>query len=380
MKNIKTLLISILILVVLEIPLYSKDNKGFDLHFRTNYEYNDNIYSLSASQKLTYNENNSEDDISGRYEDMNSLSDNIITPEIGLGYIFKNPLGGKFKLSSVINYNYFIENEKKSHPEFSIKMEQTVSKHSEINLEIDYIYGFFNKNYLCDITDLAGPNIGKDERIYSAGIYDEFEGTLDSKYSFDMKNKELFISGINLKPYFGGSSRKYNSEFSNRDKDILFAGLSFDIDVLSYIEFSAGYEYDLISSPGEEELILFDEIEYGTDVNGDFTLRANAPFFTEIDRSADKHNIEIGTKFEILKSLKLDLGYEYARTVYSSDNKLDLNHYDQTENSWQAEVSMQYKFSKNLTSEIEYKYENEIDADDGRIITRSISGKLKYNL
>jgi len=360
-------------------PLYSKNNKYFDFYIKASSEYNDNIFSLSGSQESTYYENNPEDNTSGRFEDMNSLSDNIFSPEFGMGYKINNPFGGRLELSSQVIFNYFVENENKSYPEFGLNIKQTVSEYTEIRLETSYIYGFFNKNYLSDITDLAGPNVGRDERIYSAGIYDEFEVTADYRYSFDLKGKDMFFTELRLKPYLGFNFRKYNSDFENRDRDVLFSGLSIDLEMLKVIELSAGYEYELISSPGNEELILFDEIEYGSDVNGDFSIRANAPLFTEIDRSADRHKFEIGTKIGLFKDLELDMGYGYTQTIYSSDNELDLSHYEQTENSWQTEASLKYKFSKFLNCEIGYQYENEFDADDGNIITRSLTGKLRYD-
>lgn len=90
------------------------------------------------------------------------------------------------------------------------------------------------------------------------------------------------------------------------------------------------YQYEAVSSPDEEELAIFDETITHLDVNGDGKIKNNAPLWTHIDRSGKINSMEINPTFQLNKKISLALGYKRSVTAYESDNRLDIDHFNNT--------------------------------------------------
>lgn len=380
--NVLAMIFTLVIYLISVIPVKAEgtDRQSFGVYFEASSEYNDNIFGLSGSQMSTYDGNDPADETNGRFDDMNSLTDFILTPEIGIRYETESPFGGDIRLSSGAGFNYYLENDKKSYPEFDIRAGHSVGKAGELTVRGDITYGYFKKNYLSGAEDVTESNISSAERIYSSAFYDEYEVQLEYGHDLIGKKNKGFLSEFTFKPLIGGSFRRYNDIFDNRDRNVFLAGLSLDVGLNSFVELETCYNYENINSPGKEELVLFDETAGFLDVNGDYELRASAPLFTVIDRSSEKHIFEIGSTVRITKKIGIYLGYECSETVYSTDNELDVKRYDKSESSWRFRTEIHCKILKDLSGSIGYEYESENDADDGTIIYRSAVCKLKYTL
>jgi hypothetical protein len=328
-------------------------------------EYTDNIYRLTEDQ-ISRMEANDQDDIdSGRFKDMDSISDYILEPRIGIRWRSNSPLGGQLRLISWLGYHYYTRNDEAGFLEGKIRLKNSVRENGDLMLEGNFLRGYKKKNYLSGTNDInENGNISGDERTYSSATYDEYELIAAYKHEF-IKNRDKEISELDIHPFVGYSSRTYNSIFDNRDKDIAFGGLGINIEFLDRIDLEIVYRYENVSSPDNRELILFDEINSLTDVNDDGVMRRNAPLMTHIDRSADRHTIEINPSFKLMKDVLLFMGYSKRTSKYNSDNPLDIEHYHQKAYRERIRSGIKYRFSKPWSAEAEYRRTKNEDEEDG---------------
>lgn len=350
-----------------------------ELYTETGFEYIDNVYGLTDSQISGMEANSNEDQISGRYNEMDSAADFIISPEIGVKFNSSSPLGGKFSMTSWIKYNYYNKNNKSSFPEAKIRLKNSIGENGALTLEGNFLSGFFKKNYLSDVNDAnTNGNIPREERIYSAAVYDEYEGIVSYEHKI-IKNKDSMVSGLDFRPFAGYRYRQYNSTFSNRDQNIAFLGLGLNIEFISKIGLEMIYQYESVSSPDNRELFLFDETTDGVDVNSDGRIRSNAPFVTNVDRSSNRHTIEINPSFNLTKNTSLYFGYERRLTTYTSNNPLDIEHYNNEGDRQQIKSGIKHSFAKAWSAEFEYGRTDDDDDEDGDYSQNNFLAKIKYD-
>jgi hypothetical protein len=349
-----------------------------DFYAETNFEYNDNIYRLTESQILAMNTNAAEDAAGGRYKGMDSVSDYIVAPTIGLKANTRSPLGGRFGLTSWIRYSFYTQNRESGYPEGRIKLRNSVGKNCALGLEGAFLSGFYKKNYLSDVDDAnKNGNITREERIYSPAIYDEYEGILEYEHNF-IKDKEKRISGIDVRPFIGYNDRSYNSKFENRDQNIALLGVGFNIEFLAKIDLDMNYLYERVSSPNLVELILFDETISWIDVNDDGRIKGNAPLFTDIDRSCRRHTLEIDPSWELAKNFIIYAGYAMRTSDYTSENPLDYEHYGVEAFRQRFTAGTKYNISKAWSAEVEYGRLDDENDEDGNYSQNRIKATIRY--
>ncbi|MBN1626597.1 MAG: hypothetical protein JW944_08730 [Deltaproteobacteria bacterium] len=382
----KLLLVSLLIASLTQ-GLYpasvseAADNNESDIKLQayaeTCIEYTDNVFRLDDSQVSMLEANTPEDAVSGRFRDMESVSDFIVSPEVGLGLDSDGPLGGKLSMVSWLRYNHYSENRESSFPKVRIRLRNSLGEKGILMLEGDFLFDFFKKNYLSGVNDEnANGNIPREERIYSPAIYDEYEGIIAYEQEI-INNNDARLSGLSIGPFAGHRIRRYNSTFSNRDQDISWVGIEMDLEFISRIDLEMIYLYEDVAAPGNRELILFDETVSGTDINNDGEIKGNAQLFTVIDRSSSRHTIEINPSFKLTKDTRIFLGYEKRIAECASGNKLDIEHYNQEEYRRQIKSGIRHDFSNKWTAEAEYSRTNE-EEEDGDYSENSFLVKIKY--
>jgi hypothetical protein len=351
----------------------------FNLFTEAGIEYLDNVYGLSESQESLYNADDVRDINSGRYNDMESFSDYILKPRIGIRFQSWSPMGGKFRAALWLRYNYYIKNEKCRYPEGRIKLEQTVYKKGDLILEGNFIYGFFKKNYLSGAVDInSNGNIPRSERIYSPAVYDEYEGILGYEYKFIKGKEDKKLSGFSILPFIGCRYRIYNSTFDNRNQDVVLGGLALNLELVSRIKIKTTYRFEGIFCPNKEELILFNESSTGSDINNDNDINNNAPVITKIDRSCSRHIIEIEPSFKLTGDWLFLLGYKQRKTIYKTENQLDIERYNQKKDYWRIKAGMEYEFSNDWSAKIEWSKTEQNDIDDGKYSQNSYIAEIKY--
>ena len=357
------------------------NDHNIKVYAETVIEYTDNVFKFTESDREKMKANAVEDQASGRFKDMDSDSDYIVSPELGLSLDSNSPVGGRFSLMSWLRYDYYTGNPELSHPEGRLRLRNSIGDNGELTLQGSFVCDFFKKNYLSGVNDAnANGNIPKSERIYSSAVYDEYEGLMAYQHKIiDEKNNKL--SGFDIQPFAGYDVRRYNSTFSNRDQDITFLGFGLDLEFISRIGLEMIYRYEWVSSPGDNELILFDETVSGADVNGDGEIKRNAPVVTDIDRSSTRYTIEINPSFKISRKARLFAGYERRITAYDSRNRLDIDHYDQETCRQKISSGIKYDFSKAWSAQAEYiRTDEDEDAEDGDYTENRYLLKIKYNI
>lgn len=350
----------------------------FELFGSLGFEYRDNIYRFTESQLSMFEENDQRDVDSGRFSNMDATSDYILQPRIGMTFDAESPLGGKLRLTSWIRYNFYTKNQESGFPEGRIRLKNSLGKKGALTLEGNFVSEYFKKNYLSNADDKnRNGNISKDERTYSPANYDEYEGLIRYEHEF-LNNKKDRISELKIQPFVGYQHRAYNSTFHNRDRNITFGGIQLNIELINKIDLGMTYQYENLSSPGGNELILFDETRLGTDANSDGIIKSNALLFTNIDRSANRHTFKINPSIKLSKDLSIFAGYRYRISTYTSDNPLDFERYDQEATRQRIEAGVAYDFSKSLSMEIEYERTDDDDAEDGEYSQNNVIFTVRY--
>jgi hypothetical protein len=356
----------------------SDTSADLDFYGEVEVEHSDNIFRQTDSQQARMAADDPEDSESGRFKDMDSASDTIISPIFGMNYKTRGLWGEDLGLSARMKYDFHTENPEKSHPEAKIRLKNDIGKKGRLALEGNFQFDNFKKNYLAGYNDENdNGNIPRDERIYSSAIYDEYEGILSYEHEF-YKNNDTPLSQVDLKPFVGYSSRSYNAPFGNRDRDTVFGGLSLTLEFLSRLDLELAYRYENVSAPGDGELVLFDETRFDLDVNGDGEIEGNAPLVTEIDRSADRHTFEITPSFKVSKDIMLFAGYEKRISDDTSNNPLDLDHYKNTSYRTRFKTGIEYDFSKSWSTGVEYRHTDDEDEEDGDYSENRFTFSIRY--
>jgi len=356
-----------------------KKGNNFELFAEYGMEYIDNVYQLTSSQIWRLQKKDQTDRVGGRYKDMESVSDIIVQPSMGLKYNSGSPLGGKLTLTTWVRSYHYMKNDRSTYPEGRIRLKNTIGKKGALTLEGTFLSGFFKKNYMSAVNDAdRNGNIPREERIYSAANYDEHEGVISYEYKL-LSGKDKPISGLDIQPFAGISSRTYNSTFSNRNQDITLGGLGLDLEFNSWITLEMIYQYEKVVSPNERELILFDENRAETDANSDMRTKSNAPLTTDIDRSSNRYTIEINPSFQLYKDVSLYFGFQRRIAAFTSENQLDIEHYNQRNSRNRVKAGINHTFLKGWSSQIEWNRTNDYDDEDGDFLQNTFLIMMKYD-
>ncbi len=356
-----------------------KKGNNFELFAEYGMEYIDNVYQLTSSQIWRLQKKDQADRIGGRYKDMESVSDIIVQPSMGLKYNSGSPLGGKLTLTTWVRSYHYMKNDRSTYPEGRIRLKNTIGKKGALTLEGTFLSGFFRKNYMSAVIDAdRNGNIPREERIYSPAYYDEHEGVISYEYKL-ISNKDNPISGLEIQPFAGISSRTYNSTFSNRNQDTTLGGLGLDFEFNSWITLEMIYQYEKVASPNDRELILIDENRAETDANSDMRIKSNAALTTDIDRSRNRYTIEINPSFQLYKDVSLYFSLRRRISAYSSDNRLDIEHYNQRTSRNRVKAGISHNFLKGWSAQIECSRTNDYDDEDGDFLQNTFLIAIKYN-
>jgi hypothetical protein len=351
---------------------------SLDFYAETSFEYNDNVFKLTESQISTMAENAAKDAVGGRFEGMESTSDFIVEPTVGIRVNAKSPLGGKFGLTSWIRYNHYTQNRDASYSEGRIRLKNTIGKNDSLALQGTFLSGFYRKNYLSGVNDTnRNGNITRIERIYSPAFYDEYEGMLEYERNV-IKNKESAISRVDARPFIGYHDRSYNAIFHNRDQNIPFIGVGLSGEFGGRVNINIIYLYERVSSPNNFELILFDETISRVDVNGDYKIKANAPLTTKVNRSCRRHTIEIDPSWELAKNFAIYAGYERRTSDYIADNPLDIEHFNIGALRQRISAGTKYSISKAWSAEVEYRRIDDDNDEDGNYLQNIVQATIRY--
>lgn len=355
---------------------------------QTKVESEDNTFNLSPGVIFDKNLNDPRDAASGRYKDMDSVSDIILSPTLSFDAGGKTGLlPGKLVLGLDLGYNYYTQNPLKGYADFGLSIEQETSKQGSVRLQTRFIPAKFKKALLADGVDsnLNG-KISRGERVYKAGNFSELDLELDYSHKL-LKRKDagLGLTGMVLAGY---NTKRYNMPFKGRNEVGMRAGLEFGLDLLKNWTADIGYTLASSKSPITAEVQILDEPDFKTDFNGDADiLDLNVRSVQRVNRSNTERRLGMSTTVGITGSLDLTAGYGYLDRDFSSNeafNSANKGRKDR-KNTYQAGFALQ--LSKAARLKLNYKYEGQRTnraGDPGSIgevtdyINRTIGGSVTY--
>src|SRR3990170_5132604 len=185
--------------------------------------YDTNVYSLSSTQKARLKEDRASDQTSGRFNDMESVEDLILTPRfkaagktIGLG-------GRGFEVKPSILYELYAENTKKNHFELGLGLKHELWAEDWLAIEFGYAPDVYKKNYLSDAVDVTNDGVSSSERVYSPATYNDVKVDLVYGRRLWKRGKGPRASGgverVDGEVLAGIQKSEYDSPFGNRSED-----------------------------------------------------------------------------------------------------------------------------------------------------------------
>ena len=327
-------------------PKNSKKSK-FKIKATTSYEIVDNYFELSKEDIEQYKEMDSEDIANGHFDNIDSLTEKIVSQSLELNYKTRN----KIKFIGGIQYNKHLENKIGSNLKFKLGIEKEFKK-SSIKVGFKSVSDKYKKNYISRVIDKNNNgNISKNEKEYSKAIYNE--------QLIDLKANQHLLSNFYLTPQLSFEKRSFNEPFINRDRNKYIAGVGLKYSKRKKYSFHLRYSLEQAKSSNGKELILIDETIDGTDLNDDGNIKEKAVLISNIDRSSKRQIINASVSLYLTKKFKVFTQYKITNLQYTTNNSLDTDRYNKTKLLKQLSVGFNYKITKKLSIKSIYEQNNE---------------------
>lgn len=314
--------------------------------------YDSNVFRLSDSIAKRLPEDRSGDQISGRFKDMKSVDDIVLTTELSLGRELKDADGDRFRLEPGLRYVDSTSNPERSHPEFFLDLTQDFGPTRKGKLEFEYQRDTFLRNYLADAVDFVN-NVTSSERRYEAGVFDEWSASATFDQRLWKRSGEswsgwqtLGLRRLDLEASLGFGRRTFDSPFANHDRDRISAGLDVAAALGSDWVVTLGYGLDLDRGDNDREVMLLDEAPFGRDFNGDTDqLDLSARAFERADRSRNQHELKASLRWDLATDWSTEVGAALVIQRYRSNEPFDLVHRGRVDRARQLDGSLDWEFA-----------------------------------
>jgi hypothetical protein len=321
-------------------PAHAGDGKWkTGLTFDGDAGYDSNVFKLSSSGKTKLDSGNPSYKTSGRFKDMESNGDLILTPALKL------ETGNKaLQLGFGADYRLYTLNPALSHLSLDFSADKRFTKRSSAVFRSGLVPRRYQRNFMTDATDTTG-HVSASERIYKAADYSQWANSLEYRYRFwKRKDGRVGVTGGLLAGY---TSRRYNSSFKGRDRNVLRGEASARFALLKGWRARLAYDYRVSDSPVTREVLVLDEAAFGLDLNGnaaatDTNIRTVQP----VDRSFKSGTISVGTSFSAGAHTELSLSYKRMARSYTSSQALDPDHRDREDKRSTLRAGLDHRISK----------------------------------
>jgi opacity protein-like surface antigen len=335
--------------------------------------YDSNIYNLSSAQKQRLEDNTAADQTSGRFDDMESADDFLLTPGFNVTVKTKGPGGGDFELRPGVEYLLYAQNTEKNHLDLSLDLTQELGAKgkSAVSVEIDFSPNVFKKNYLADAVDLSGDgSITRDERVYEKSTYDDLK--VDLTYgrrlmkSSKGKKGPSGIAKVDGEVLIGFQNKEYDGPFELRSEDTIRLGAGVDMEFENKVELDVSYLLELIETPVETEVLLRDEDDFGVDFNGDTdTVDQNVRTVQNVDRSRNEHTFAVKASKRLNKDWVGSARYDLRIQNYKSEERFDVTRLDRQDIRHRLGLGAERELMSNLTLGLSWLWVHEEAGRDG---------------
>ncbi|MFQ5464313.1 MAG: hypothetical protein ACE5EI_00135 [Thermodesulfobacteriota bacterium] len=350
--------------------------------FQSEFLYDSNIYKLSDTQISRLDANKAADRTSGRFNDMKSADDFILTPRLKV--TLSTPgLGGKeLKISPNVLYNLYLQSQKKSHLVSGLDLRQTVGAHDTLGLDFKYAPNVFKKNYLTGTTNPSGPVLDS-ERIYGAATYDRID--VEASYRHRLWKKPGGKAGsTGIEKVYGTAtvglqSKEYDAPFRNRNEDSILGGAGLDLEFGKGAVLAFSYLFKSINTPTDPEILIRNETDFGVDLNADGdALDLDVATVQRVNRSRLEHKLGVKFKGDINDQWEGFFKYDIRLQDYQSTETFDVTRIDRQDFRHRFGLGFKGDYGSHWTLGFEGRYTIE-DADRAGLATVNQAEQKSYN-
>ena len=358
--RVTRILITVCCLVALPVPSALSEERpqqekvkdeesALQLRGAVRFEYDDNVFRLNSAGKSRLVVSEDGNIASGRLDNMESISDRIISTNFELQYEPRKLWGRKATIEAEITYHDYQRNSASSYFDGQITLTRRLGKNGRVRAQTEFTLDRFRRNYLASVTDLnANGNIPILERQYARGVFHQFEPSIAYRHRLRWHRYEEGGWGFNVHVAFGALHRDYENPLANRDRDGMFGALWFEAELSRKLSLALRLRRENISTPSRNETILVDETRSGfnRNMNGDARIKANAPLNTMVDRSRNRNSLRFEAIWRINGDWRASIEYRSRKSDFTSHNPLDVDHYGATETEDRVSASLRWRLKK----------------------------------
>lgn len=287
--------------------------------------YDDNPFLLDTARMTKLRSPSSGDVASGRFKDMVSVADQIVTPSLVFGA--KGPGLGRrsLELRGEIAYEFNIQNTRRKHADLGFVLQHSVTKGGQLRFDTGWQTNAFNKNYLADAVDLnVDGNITPDERRYAAALVRQLDLSLGYRQRLvkATKHRAFGLTGELAGTY---GDKHYDDPFSGRSLTGPGGIAALDFELGRRWTLGINYSYAELDANRILEVLLLDETAFGQDLNGNGNATdLNARTVQMVDRSRKEQHIGATLESELGKRVTAKLGYDRRTRNFTSAEPFDV--------------------------------------------------------
>lgn len=314
--------------------LWAKGGFSYEATFETD----SNVYNVKDKRKDDIDNPSAAEKISGRYDDMESSDDRVMTQTFTFSSSGKGSDGGKVYFNGGLKYDFYFSNTEYSYATMFMDLSKKTSSGNTFGLDLKYSPDRFKKNYIAGAPSAGDPdNVQSDERVYEQGVVSDLKALLYFKTEMSKEVDMLFGLGY--------LTKAYDEPFSGRDRDGFFVPVEVGYKVNKDFSLGFNYEFESVTNDVHKEFVLIEEDVYGVDINGDGGFGGAGQLSiaeVDVDRSYESHTFGLSGSVKIQKNMRLKVGYEIMDKSYSSDEEYNEGHKDRNDERKTTYVKLTY--------------------------------------
>lgn len=286
--------------------------------------YDSNIFLLSDHLETKLENAGPAEQVSGRFNDMNSVSDFIFTPSAKLMNSGTGVGGQRMAVELGAGYDIYFLNPRRRHFDFDFVVEQNISRNGRLRVKFDYLPSYFYRNYLADATNYT-TSVTAAERVYKPDVYSDEDLTVDYRYRF--ADGRSWVTGR------GGYLRRRNgAPFVGHDRNEPYGGGGIDFGLTKWSRLSGDYDYASVDCPHVQEVMILNEPDFGVDFNNDGDASQMSIRTVQwVNRSHHQQLIHATTRFGYSEGSSLSFNYERRLRTFLSKEPYDIYHNGRTD-------------------------------------------------
>ena len=325
-------------------------------------KYNTNIFKLSKSQKKVLDANSAAHQTSGRFKDMESTGDFILTPGVKGTLKTDSFNGNTLTITPSARYNLYLQNSEKDYLKFAITARQDLGSNNSVALKGSYAPDIFKKNYLTGTTNPAGPVVPSEKR-YSAASYDVYDAGISYRQRLWTGTKAIGSSELQKvtgELLLGLQNKDFSNGFNSRDEDNIYLGVGADLKFASNYEVALSYLYKVVDTENGAEVLIRDEAPFGVDLNGNLNATdLDVETTQQVDRSHTDHTFGVKVRGVLNPEWNWNASYDIRFQSYDSTETFDITRKDRDDTRHRFGLGAKSEIAPNVNLALDWKYISE---------------------